>query len=340
MTQRLGVGIIGLGSIGRTHARALATFPDEVELVGAVRTSREALDELGLTGARVFSSAEELIADPAVDVVVIASPSEQHADQTVAAIRAGKAAVVEKPIALTFEEVERIEDALRENPVFVSVIAQRRFERQHLELRDLLRSGALGRIVLAETFVHWHRDDAYYASAPWRALAPGGGSLMNQALHSVDLLDWLVGPFGSVTGYTATLNHDMAAEDSAVVALRLADGGLGVIASTTAIKHGEPAELAIRTTEGTVTLSGADIVRWDFDGVPQPETAPAAASGANDPSAIGIAGHVAQWADILGALREGREPLIPARDGLRTARIIASIYRSAETGEHVSVKDA
>lgn len=337
MVDRIGVAILGLGSIGRTHARAILELSDELRLIGATRTTADALAELGATDARVYESTEELLADDDVQVVVITSPSEQHAAQAIAAVQAGKDVVIEKPVAVDIDELATLERAVAETGRFVSVIAQRRLEPQHVEIKRLLDGGALGRVLLAEAFVHWNRTDEYYSAAPWRALAPGGGSMMNQALHSVDLLDWLVGPIQDVAGFAATLGHDIEAEDTAVVALRLASGGLGVIASSTAVTPADPAILVLRTDRGTVELSQSEITRWDFEGVPRPADQAVLTSGAADPAAIGIVGHVAQWRDVISALRTGEDPGVTLADGAHSVRVIAAAYESSTTGRTVRV---
>lgn len=338
MVDPVRIGIVGLGSIGVTHARVLAGFGGEATVVAASGGPPGRLAEAGFPDA-AHVGADEVIAHPDVDVVVICSPSGAHGRQTLAALRAGKHVVVEKPLAVTVDEAAEAVRVAADRGRLLTAIAQRRLEPQHVALRALLSSGALGRPVLGETFVHWHRDDAYYAHAPWRPkMAEGGGSLMNQGLHNVDLLNFLLGPVTDVTAQYATLGHDgMEAEDTTVATLRFASGALGLAATSTATPPGDPARLAIYTSGGTVELTHADITRWEFSGVDRPAAASGTASGAADPAAIGLAGHRAQWRDILDALRDGRPPAVTGEDACDTVRLLCAIYESARTGRTVTV---
>lgn len=334
----ISVGILGLGAIGVTHAQALASLAGAGQDVrveafsgGSVRTAADA----GWPRARMLPP-ELLITDPAVDVIAVCTPSGWHARHILAALDAGKHVVVEKPMATTTADARAVCDRAAAGGLIVSPLAQRRFEPLSVALKQQIESGRLGRVVLGETFVHWHRDDGYYDAARWRGEAGGGGgSLMNQGLHNVDLLCWLLGEVREVTGMTATLGHRIDVEDTTVGCLRFASGALGLVATTTATPPGEPAELAVRTTLGSVRIDQNRFLSWDFGALDPPEpTQPADGpiSGASDPAAIGLAGHIAQWTDVLTALRSGRPPAIGPEDGLATVAVLDGIYRSAETG--------
>ncbi len=337
MTARaLRVGILGYGSIGRTHHRALAECAG-AEVVAATR-SRAGAE----TGERESSitwcvDAEELIGRTDVDVISICTPSGSHATLAIEAMQAGKHVVVEKPLCTDVETGERAVRLARDSGLLLSVISQRRFEPQNIHLRGLLDEGLLGRPILGEALVRWYRGQDYYDSAPWRGtLAEDGGVLLNQAIHVVDLLCWLLGPVAEVSATTATLAHEIEAEDTAVANLRFASGALGVVAASTAIRPGLPAELNLFFESGAVGVHDDKVVRWD---VPEPAPAPpadaGAGSGATDPAAITALGHLRQWRDIVAALRDGREPSVTGEDGLATAAVVLSAYESARTGRTV-----
>lgn len=330
------VGILGLGSIGRTHAAALATLAPQVELVAASGGGDEPVADWPQV-ARV--GPEELLAREDLDLVAITSPSDLHAEHAAAAIEAGKSVVVEKPIATTTTDATTLIRLAREHGQHIFPIAQRRLEGQHVAIAQLLAAGELGEIRLGEVLVHWHRDAAYYAAAPWRSTMPAGGSLMNQGLHSADLLASFLGPIRSVSAHTATLGHGGQAEDTAAVTLAAASGALGVIITSTATPPGDPALLTLRTTKGSVDLSHTDIVRWDIDGVPAPTASSSVAAGSNDPAAIGIAGHVDAWTDITTAWRAGTEPGVSAADAWRTVALIDAAYTSAATGRRIDLPE-
>ena len=335
MTKPVGVGVLGLGSIGATHARALD------ELRGLAEMRAFSGGDTGRSAAAGWPDAvqvapEELVRHPGVDVVAVCSPSGRHAAHAVEALTAGKHVVVEKPLALDVADAERVVRLADREGLVAAVISQRRFEPEYAAVKRLLADGTLGRLRLATTHVHWWRDDAYYRAAPWRAaMAGGGGSLMNQGVHNVDLLQWLCGPVAEVTAQYATLAHEIDAEDTTVATLRFADGALGLLSTSTATPPGSPATLTLHVERGVIELGQGEVVRWDVPGVPPPAATGTAASGAADPAAIGFAGHVSQWRDVLTAVREGRPPAVPAAEGAVTVRLMCAIYRAAQTGRAV-----
>lgn len=337
------VGILGLGAIGTTHAAAVASLAGsgtEVRVEAYSGGSPQVAAGAGWPQARPLDP-ETLITDPRVDVIAVCTPSGLHARQAIAALQAGKHVVVEKPMAVTTAEALALRDHAAATDLIVSPLAQRRFEPLNVALKRLIDSGSMGRVVLGEVFVHWHRTDAYYAEARWRnEPGGGGGSLMNQGLHNVDLLCWLLGDVLEVTGMTATLGHQIDVEDTTVACLRFSSGALGLIATTTAAPTGEPAELAIRTTKGSTRINQYGICAWEFAGLSRPgpvEQPCEPISGASDPAAIGLSGHIAQWTDVLDALYTGRAPSVGVEDGLATVAVLDGIYHAADTGETTAV---
>lgn len=335
MTQdgTLRIGIIGLGGIGKVHAKALQEV-DGLELVAYSGGTPDDGAELGWPEARQVGHGE-LPTLEGVDVVAICGPSNTHAAQALEAVRAGKHVVVEKPLALTVGEAVELTRLQRETGLLVAMVAQRRLEPEYARTKALLVSGELGEVRLASTAVHWVRDDAYYAGADWkRSMAAGGGSLMNQGVHNVDLLQWLAGPVESVTAQYATLGHDMDAEDTVVATVQFASGALGTISISTATPPGLPAVLTLHTTKGAATLGQGAVERWDFEGIEAPE-AGAAASGAKAALDIGIAGHVACWTSARDAIVDGAAYHPDAVDAEATVRLLCGIYEAAETGRRV-----
>ncbi|GAB2486824.1 Gfo/Idh/MocA family oxidoreductase [Promicromonospora xylanilytica] len=338
-TSSLGVGIVGMGSIGTMHARALRDLDDRAALV-AYSSSRVATPEALAGWEAAHLTPEGVLDHPDVDVVAVCSPSGTHARLALAALEAGRHVVVEKPLALTVEHAVRISRVARERGLMVSTISQRRFEPEHELLKSALAEGALGEIRLATTHVHWFRDDEYYDAASWRTtVEQGGGSLVNQGVHNVDLLRWLCGPVESVTAQYGTLAHAMEAEDTTVATLRFASGALGVITTTTATPPGHPATLSVHGARGSVELGQGEVRRWEVPGVPAPSSAAATTTGAADPLAIGHGGHRAQWDRILSAL-EGSSPVpVDVDDAVQTVRLLCAIYAAASTGEVVRPGD-
>ena len=335
-----GVGIVGAGTIGAVHAGALDELQD-ARLV-AVAEAREVTGrKLAEThGAQWHAGLGELLARPDVDVVVICTPSGLHPDQAVAAARAGKHVITEKPMATTLEGADRMIHACKEAGVTLTVIFQYRFNRDALRLKRAVEAELFGRPVLGNAFVHWLRTQAYYEErGGWRGTwaLDGGGALMNQSIHAVDLLQWILGPVESICGYAETLAHDIEAEDTASVALRFASGALGTIQGTTSAHRDSPLRIEIRGTEGSATLEGSRLTVWqpgreevilsarDRESLPE--------SQENEP--LGAA-HRRQLEEIFAALREGREPPIPGEEARKAVEIVLGIYRSAASGERVT----
>lgn len=336
--QSYRVGLIGLGSIGQTHAKALRQL-EGVDLVAYSGGTPGRITETGWPDAEQLD-AQDLLGRDDIDIVAIASPSEAHGAQTLRALESGKHVVVEKPMATTVADADAIVALSESSGLLVTPLAQRRLEPEHVHLKRLLDEDRLGTIVLGETFVHWTRDDAYYAHAPWRtSMAGGGGSLMNQGLHNVDLLAWLLGPVVEVTAQTATRGRQMEAEDTTVATLRFASGALGAVITTTAAPPGEPAEISVRTTSGSARLTQDGVADWTFPGIEPPEHVDPFASGAADPAAIGTGGHQEQWQNMITSLRNGTPPSISARDGRDTVRLLCAIYQAAATGAAVRPED-
>ncbi|MFD2029071.1 Gfo/Idh/MocA family protein [Promicromonospora aerolata] len=329
--DRLGVGIIGMGGIGAMHARALRELDARARLVAF--SGRAPAEPHGLAGRPAERlEPDAVIAHPDVDVVAICSPSGTHAALALAALEAGRHVVVEKPLALYVDDALRVARAARERGLMVSMISQRRLEAEHVALKKALDDGALGELRLAMTNVHWFRDDDYYRAAGWRSTADqGGGSLMNQGVHNVDLLRWLCGPVETVTAQSATLAHAIEAEDTTVATLRFRSGALGVVTTTTATPPGFPATIALFGSRGSVELGQGEVRRWDVPGVPEPRTR-GIASGAADPLAIGHAGHLAQWTQIVSALETSGPVPVGIDDALETVRLLSAIQEAGATG--------
>lgn len=337
-STKLGVGIIGMSGIGGTHARALHDV-DDAEVRAVSGGARDAAAEHGWPSA-VRLSPEDVLRHPEVDVVAVCAPTQWHGSLALAAVDAGRHVVVEKPLTTSVAEAERLAERQRERGVLVAMVAQRRFEAEYAYVRSLAEDGRLGDVRLATTQVHWYRDDAYYAAAPWRtSMTGGGGSLMNQGVHNVDLLRWLCGPVEEVTAQYATLGHGMEAEDTTVATLRFTSGALGLVSTSTATPPGAPATLALHTSAGAVELGQGEALRWDLPDVPPPATADQVATGAADPRAIGTAGHARMWREIVGALRSGDRYGADAVDAVETVRLLCGIYEAARSGSRVRLED-
>ncbi|QDB79700.1 Gfo/Idh/MocA family oxidoreductase [Georgenia wutianyii] len=336
-TQRVGVGIVGLGAIGVTHAQALHELRDRAELVAFSGGSLAAAAAVGWPEADQRSAAD-VVRSPDVDVVVSCSPSEFHARDVLEVLDAGKDVVVEKPMALSVADVDAIVTSAEQRGRTVSMISQHRFDPAHAQLKAMVDSGRLGDLRLARTHVHGYRTTAYYASADWRRSQElGGGVVMNQGVHNIDVLLWLAGEVVEVTAQVATLGQTMDAEDTAVATLRFASGALGALTLSTATPPGRAGTIDLDFTGGSVSVGQSRFLTWDVPEVPAPElpVRPVSLAGVSAPT-VDLDGHVAQWRDVLDALDSGTAPLVDVHEAARTVRLLCAIYEAAATGRAVT----
>jgi predicted dehydrogenase len=335
-----GFGLVGTGLIAGFHARAIAETAG-ARLVGVAGRSLEKAAAFAREHGAVFATADlaELLAREDIQVVCVATPSGAHLEPALAAIRAGKHVVVEKPLEITVERADRILRAAADAGVRVAPIFQARFGPGARALQAAVAAGRFGRLVLASAYVKWHRPPEYYAGS-WHGTSAldGGGALMNQGIHAIDLLQWFAGMPAEVFAWTGRCRHlGIEVEDTAGAALRFAGGALGVIEASTAVWPGWQRRLEICGTEGSAALEDDHLARWDFlRGEPADEVIRAGRaderlrSGASAPQAISHHGHQQQLADLVGALRTGG-PLAIEGGGARNAiALIRALYQSAE----------
>jgi predicted dehydrogenase len=338
--NRIGFAIAGTGVIAKHHARAILATPDArlVSVFARDADKRRAFAEQH--GCATAASLEELVADPAVQVVVIATPSGAHAEQAIAAARAGKHVLCEKPLDITLEKTDRIVAACAEHGVILCPVFQNRFGDHVRRIKRAVDSGRLGRLLLGRATVKWQRTREYYQSGSWRGTRAldGGGCLMNQGIHTVDLLLHLMGEPVEVTGYADTLVHSgIEVEDTACAVVRFASGAMGVIEATTATTPQLPAGIELTGSRGTVAMRGEHLSAWE---VAEPDADDLAVRAGIDPRAVEpvedearFPKHRRQLDDLIGAIRAGASATsIPAADGRLALEIVLGIYRSAETG--------
>jgi predicted dehydrogenase len=343
--QPLRFGIVGAGNIGHVHAEAIAQIPEaQLTVVG----SRN--EERGRALARSYHATwvDDYLAastHPDVDVVCICTPTGVHAEPAVAAARAGKHLVVEKPLDVTLERTDQILDAVQRAGVKATCVFPYRWMAGSQEAQKAIQAGRLGRITLADAQVNWYRTQAYYDEGGWRGTwqLDGGGALMNQSIHAIDLLQWLVGPVQCIYGQTATLGHRMETEDTGVALLNLASGGFALIQGATTCWPGRPATIAVHGDRGTIVLHEGRVVTWKLtDAEPDEEEAMLTleggqGSGSADPMGIGSELHRRQLADMVSAILEDRAPRVQGTEGRAAMEIILAIYESAASGQAVSL---
>ncbi|MEY4394037.1 MAG: hypothetical protein RL595_1286 [Planctomycetota bacterium] len=348
--QTLGVAIVGCGMIARFHAKALAEVPgtELKALVSRSGKNAEAMkEELKLT-CDVYPDLGGVLGRKDIHIVIITTPSGAHLDPTVACARAGKHVVVEKPLEITAERCDAIIDECEKNKVLLCTIFPSRFHDANRELKNAVDSRRFGRLTLGETTCKWWRSQAYYDEGGWKGTKAldGGGALMNQAIHNVDLLLWMMGPVVQVSGFTATLAHErIEVEDTAVACLQFESGALGVIQATTSVHPGLPKTISIHGDKGSVVIEQEDILKWEFvDKVPHDEEVKArfaqkvgASGGSSNPAAISHQGHARQLEDFVKAIQGGTRPLVDGREGRRAVELIQAIYASNDIGKIIRI---
>jgi UDP-N-acetyl-2-amino-2-deoxyglucuronate dehydrogenase len=337
--EDIGFGIIGAGAICPLHIAAIEASQGG-RLVAIADVSAERAKAIGEErGIAWYADHNELLRDPDVDVVCALTPSGMRAPVCIDAARAGKHIIAEKPLEVTLDRVDSIINECDRAGVRLAVIFQIRFlPGAHAACTAALQ-GRLGKLIMGDACVKWHRAQDYYDSATWRGTweFDGGGVLMNQGIHYVDLLQWAMGPVESIFGHTDTLvRQRIEVEDTAVACLRFANGALGTIEACTSAHKGQPARLELRGEKGTVIVEDGNVILWDVPGeedfvVEKADTG----SGATNPMAISSIGHVAQIADMVNAIREDRPPIVDGREARKAIEIISGIYRSSQSGQPV-----
>lgn len=331
-----GVVIVGAGTIGRVHAEALTHLETArlIAVVDPVETAGRALAEQ--YHAAWFPDLTAALTRPDLQVAIITTPSGLHAGQAVQAAVAGKHVITEKPMATTLGDADRMIAACDAAGVALAVIFQNRFLHDTLLLKRAVESGRFGRIVLGSALIPWHRTETYYqASGGWRGTwaLDGGGALMNQGIHTIDLLQWLLGPVALVKGTTATLTHQIETEDTASATLRFTSGALATIAGTTSASQDWPVRLDIIGTDGRAVLDGGKLALWQpatptGDELLTAEDRARLADPASPNSAASVT-HIRQLTAIFAALQRGEAPPVPGSEARKAVELILAIYASS-----------
>ena len=344
----IGIGIVGCGMIANFHAGAIADA-EGCHLVACTDFKPELATAFAEKhGCRAYATLDEMLADPEVGAVTICSPSGAHRDPAVAAANAGKHLVVEKPLEVTTEKCDEIIAAVEKAGVKLAVTFQSRFHESSRLIKQAVDEGRFGKVTMGDAYVKWYRSQEYYDSGAWRGTwaLDGGGALMNQAIHSVDLLLWFMGPVAEISAMTGTLTHErIEVEDVAVANLKFASGALGVIEATTTAFPGALKRIEVCGAKGTAVLEEEDIHTWQFEEETDEDEQirktmagkTDTGGGASDPSAISHHGHTMVFEDFIRAINNDTSPLTDGPEGRRSVEVICAIYESARTGQIVKL---
>lgn len=330
-------GIIGGGMIAHVHAKAIQKIPQAAVggIYDPVPENAEAFARQ--YGCKVYGSLQQMLVDPELDVVNICTPSGTHAELAIAAARAGKHVVVEKPLAISREDARAVVRAQKEAKVKICVISQLRFSPSVQAVKQAVKQGEFGKMILGSLSMRYHRSEEYYQKGNWRGRwsSDGGGALMNQGIHGLDLLCYICGPVVAVHAFYKTLLHDIEVEDTLCAILEFENGALGTLEASTAVKPGHARRIEIGGTQGSAVLTEDAITEWKME-TPLPDTGPRwDMNAANDPAAVDVSGHKLQFENLLAAI-EGREALlVDAAAGCKTVEVVLGIYQAARSGNTV-----
>ena len=345
-SNSLGFGLIGCGVIADFHAQAIANLKG-AHLVGVADQFPEPVQRIAAKYKVPFSTTkiDELLARPDIHIVCVTTPSGAHLEPALAAIRAGKHLVVEKPIEITVERVDELLRAADAAKVKVAAIFQSRFGTGAQTVKTALDAGRFGRLVLCSAYVKWYRAADYYRGWKGTLKLDGGGAVMNQGVHAVDLLQWFAGMPEEVFAFkTRRVHTKIEAEDTAVATLRFASGAFGTIEATTAAYPGFNKRIEICGENGSAILEDDRILAWNFrdakpedDGIRASGLESGIGGGASDPTKISFLGHQLQLQDLVDAVRENRKPALEGRDARNAVALIRALYASAESGKPVKL---
>jgi predicted dehydrogenase len=348
MTSPIGFAVVGTGMIAEVHAQAIKETP-EARLTAVWTRSAEKRNEFALRfGCRAAESLKALVADPEVQAVTIATPSGAHAEVAVPFLEAGKAVLCEKPLEVSLAAVDRILDAEKRGGGVLAGVFQMRLGRGAKLLKSAVEAGRFGRLTLCSAYIKWWRSPEYYATSTWKGTykLDGGGALINQGIHAVDLLQWIAGLPEEVSAFTGRLAHPgIEAEDTVAATLRYPHGGLGVIEASSSSWPGSDLRIEIMGSRGSAVLVNDRIARWEFaDALPDDEKVrqdfadgSTMKVGSGDPSGMSWAEHRVQISDLSRALLEGRPPMIPGAEARRAVALVMAVYESARTGRTVKL---
>ncbi len=341
--------LIGSGAIAGVHVEALARIPNaRLTAIYSVKPD-DARKLVASAGAVVCASLDELLARDDVDAILIATPSGLHAESALPALKAGKHVLCEKPLEITSARVKAmIAEADRTGALLAGFLPLRCGVGAE-EIYQALTAGRFGRLTFLSARIKWWRDHAYYADSPWRGTwnLDGGGALMNQGIHAVDLLHWIGGPVADVSAFSGRLVHNrIEVEDTLAATLRFANGALGTIEAGTSCYPGLDLSIEVSGERGTAILVNDRIEFWRFaDESPRDEeirsgkSGGAIRGGSADPKAISCEGHRRQIAAFCQAIANGSTTdVVPGREAAGAVAIIEAAYRSAKSGRSETVE--
>jgi len=343
-----GFGIVGLGLIAEFHAKAIREMK-KGKLVACLSRSQTKADAFGkkysCTG---YSSMNAFCSHPGLDIVTICTPSGAHLEPSLKIAEAGKHLIVEKPLEISLERCDKIIEVCEKNKVKLAGIFPSRFHDITKVIKSAIDEGRFGKLVLGDAYVKWYRSQEYYNKGGWHGTweLDGGGALMNQSIHAIDLLQYFMGPVEEVQSFTETITHKrIKVEDNAVAIIRFKNGALGVIEGSTSVYPGFLKRIEISGSKGSAIMEEENLKTWSFvdekseDKIIRKRFAKKTETGGGvaDAAAIGFHGHQRQFEDMVKAIETDRKPLVDGYEARKAVEIILAIYKSAREEKKVKL---
>jgi predicted dehydrogenase len=346
--KEYGFGIAGCGMIAEFSAKAISEMEGGKLVATFSRSEANARKVAEPHQAAWHTDYDSFLKQEGLDIVNITSPSGTHLDYALPAIAAGKNVIIEKPIEITLERIDRILEAADKRGVMVAGVFPSRFSEATQVLKKAIDESRFGALTVGDMYQKWYRAQQYYDEGGWKGTKAldGGGALMNQSIHGVDLIQWYMGEVDTVVGFAEALAHErIEVEDTAVAVIRYKNGAMGVIEGTTSIYPGFQRRIEISGFHGSVVMEGSVFTTWDFEEArPEDEKIrkkfapqPTKLGGVADPAAISHIGHQRQFEDFVRALDTGSEPSVSGVEARKAVEIILAIYKSSEEGRPVKL---
>lgn len=340
MKKKYKFALVGVGSVGKSHAAIINSLPD-AELVSVIDKNGDAGRKFAQQyNSRYYDSIQEAILKEDIDIASISTPSSSHCAIAMEFVNAGKHVIVEKPIDISLEAIDRLNEAARSKGVKVCTIFQHRFDDGIVKAKKAINEGRLGRVYFGACHTKWYRDQDYYGNSGWRGTwaFDGGGALMNQSIHYIDLLQYLVGDVCEVYGSCGTFAHEkIEVEDLGIATVKFSNGALGIIEGTTAAYPGLYTKLDIYGEKGSLCIQNDELIMYNVMGMTPEEEKHMVSK--NEPEAVygPDAAHRRQYVDMLEAVENNREPKVNGVEGKKSVEIILSIYKSWKSNTPVTL---
>ena len=329
--RKVGFGIIGTGNIAKFHADCIEKI-EGAYLLGVVsKTETRAKEISKFFNCSIFFELEKLLEIPEIEIICVCNESGLHGETIDKIAKAGKNILCEKPLETTVDKINKIERVLESSHVKLGCVFQNRENPEYIKLKNYLDSGALGKVLLCQSTINWYRSPKYYEDS-WRGTIAmdGGAALINQGIHTVDLIIDLMGEVSEVSGYIDTLYHKIEGEDIGIASLKFKSGALGTLSFGTSLYPGEPESISIYGTKGSIYFSGGKIISSTVDKINNHLIANKTdlGSGASDPMAITDQFHISTIKNMINVILNNEKPKVDFCEAKKSVTLINAIYQS------------